>query len=148
MARDEEEDEEENAFEKADESELKLAAIEPPNAVLAPPAAAAAEPELLALALGALAAAPKPKLLRNQEEGERELDADAATRDFASTAAAPLDENAPISFLSFVSSDACNAMQMIHIGMMNCFEIRKCSSSTVWGIGTTTNKSNSGVTSH
>lgn len=108
MARDDE-DEEENAFEKADESELKLAAIEPPNAVLAPPAAAAAEPELLALALGALAAVPRPKLLRNQEEGERELDADAATRDFASTAAAPLDENAPISFLSFVSSDACNA---------------------------------------
>ena len=100
-----EEEEEENAFEKADEREFRLAAIEPPNAVL--PAAVA-----VALVLGpsSLAAAPSPKLLRNQEEGERELAAEATTRDLSShDAALLLDENAPISFLSLACSDACSA---------------------------------------
>ena len=80
-----EEEEEEKAFEKADERELRLAAIEPPNAVL--PAGAAAGG---AFGLGpcALAAAPSPKLLKNHEEGERELAAEATARDLPSHAAA------------------------------------------------------------
>ena len=104
---DDDDDDDEKALEKADERELRLAAIEPPNAVLPVGAAVA-----VALGLGpsSLAAAPSPKLLRNHEEGERELAAEATARDLPSHAAALLlEENAPISFLSLVCSDACSA---------------------------------------